>query len=80
MKEDMITFVLFIVCLIGIVFLIFFNSESYSSYNKRTHEDDVQITEWISPDGVHYWYQRGGYHAMLAPRYDAEGNLVIEEE
>lgn len=44
----------------------------------KVHSDDVSVTEWISPDGVHYWYQREGYHAMLAPRYDKNGNLVID--
>ena len=48
--------------------------------NSEIHSDDVAVTEWISPDGVHYWYQQSGYHAMLAPRYDSEGNLVIDHE
>lgn len=48
--------------------------------NQKVHSDDVSVTEWISPDGVHYWYQREGYHAMLAPRYDKNGNLVIDED
>ena len=33
------------------------------------------MDEWISPDGVHYWRDNAGY---MAPRYDHEGNLVIE--
>lgn len=47
-------------------------------YNTHPHSEDVQITEWVSPDGVHYWYQQSGYHAMLAPRYDRNGKLVID--
>lgn len=30
--------------------------------------------EWISPDGVHYWYSA----YSLAPRYGHDGNLVID--
>lgn len=54
--------------------------KSEDRYNTETHSEDVTITEWISPDGVHYWYQEAGYHAMLAPRYDSNGNLVIDNE
>lgn len=32
-------------------------------------------SEWISPDGVHYW----DLYNQMAPRYDHDGNLVIEE-
>lgn len=76
MKEYLAKIVFFVVLIIGILFLIF---RAEASYNNVSHDDDVIMTEWISPDGVHYWYQQAGYHAMLAPRYDAEGNLVIEE-
>lgn len=31
--------------------------------------------EWISPDGVHYWIRNGA----MAPRYDSNGKLVMEE-
>lgn len=51
-----------------------------ANYNSKEHSDDVMVTEWISPDGVHYWYQQQGYHAMLAPRYDSNGNLVIDNQ
>lgn len=36
------------------------------------------MNEWISPDGVHYWKDYRGYKGYMAPRYDHEGNLVIE--
>lgn len=49
------------------------------THNSETHSDDIKITEWISPDGVHYWYRQDGYRAMLAPRYTASGNLVVDE-
>ena len=32
------------------------------------------ISEWISPDGVHYWKYNDG----LAPRYDSDGNLILD--
>lgn len=34
------------------------------------------IYEWVSPDGVHYW--RGLY--SLSPRYNCNGELVIDHE
>ena len=48
--------------------------------NSTVNED---TKEWISPDGVHYWYwsvynKDGGWSYVLAPRYDCEGNLVTE--
>lgn len=36
----------------------------------------VIMEEWISPDGVHYWF--GVYPGCLAPRYDHDGNLIID--
>lgn len=40
--------------------------------------DEYGTFEWISPDGVHYWiynnYQRFG----MAPRYDHNGQLIID--
>ena len=36
------------------------------------------MDEWISPDGVHYWRDDVGKNGCMAPRYDHEGNLVIE--
>lgn len=59
-----------------VLFIIF----GINNENTKIHEDDLTITEWISPDGVHYWYQYGGYGRMLAPRYDNNGNLVIDAE
>lgn len=44
-------------------------SKSFDIYNHR-------IQEWISPDGVHYWYAEDGY---MAPRIDNEGYYVIEK-
>lgn len=41
---------------------------------------DNVMGEWISPDGVHYWAFKsdGGNVEFLAPRYDNNGNLVID--
>lgn len=41
--------------------------------------DDCYFNEWVSPDGVHYWFRQEG-NSFLAPRYDHDGNLVIEEK
>lgn len=39
-----------------------------------------EFTEWVSPDGVHYWYNKemNGY-SWFAPRYDNNGKLVIDK-
>ena len=37
------------------------------------------LKEWVSPDGVHYWMYCDNYCRGLTPRYDNEGNLVIEK-
>lgn len=36
--------------------------------------------EWVSPDGVHYWVYRDTYHYGIAPRYDSNGDLVIDAQ
>lgn len=76
MKEDIITILALIFV---IVIMILGLSFCIEKYNSEEHSDDITVAEWISPDGVHYWYRSGYYQAMLAPRYDAEGNLVIDE-
>lgn len=40
---------------------------------------ESSFDEWISPDGVHYWYETnvGGY-SFLAPKYNHDGELVID--
>ena len=40
---------------------------------------DEKVVEWISPDGVHYWFYKSHYKMALAPRYDRNGELVIDE-
>lgn len=35
---------------------------------------ETKRNEWISPDGVHYWV----YASQMVPRYDHNGNLVID--
>ena len=39
---------------------------------------EPMLSEWVSPDGVHYWMYRDAYCSGLTPRYDNKGNLVIE--
>lgn len=72
-KAIIITILIFVGLIVGALALD-------KHYNTHPHSEDVQITEWVSPDGVHYWYQQSGYHAMLAPRYDRNGELVIDRE
>lgn len=43
-----------------------------------TNQNMRNISEWISPDGVHYWQYEAYSQFALAPRYDKDGNLVIE--
>lgn len=50
------------------------NSFTDASY---TSPNGYIIQEWISPDGVHYW-QCGT--CGIAPRYDADGQLVIDRQ
>lgn len=68
----------FTVVLIIIGLLVYFICNVESNYNKEIHSDDIKMTEWISPDGVHYWHNRGSNIEMLAPRYDHDGQLVID--
>lgn len=46
---------------------------------REKYVEDEYFNEWISPDGVHYWFREGlnGY-SYLAPRYDHDGNLIID--
>lgn len=36
--------------------------------------------EWVSPDGVHYWVVVDNSRYGIAPRYDSDGNLIIDKE
>lgn len=51
--------------------------------NRNNSESVVQeqtFSEWVSPDGVHYWYKTGSYgESWLAPRIDNDGNFVIDK-
>ena len=75
-EEDLKNVFMIGLSILVIAVIIFFQIK----YNSKVHSDDITITEWVSPDGVHYWYQQSGYHSMLAPRYDVSGNLVIDNE
>lgn len=41
--------------------------------------NDYGTYEWVSPDGVHYWVYCGYYRYGIAPRYDSNGELVIDK-
>ena len=56
--------------------LIFGIGAVAASTEKYQYEN---MDEWISPDGVHYWRQTVGYKGFMAPRYDHDGRLVIED-
>lgn len=67
-----------IIVIISIVlFAISLTACGKDTYTRR---NDTKFDEWISPDGVHYWYRDGlnGY-SYFAVRYDHDGNLVIDE-
>lgn len=40
------------------------------------HSEPLQ--EWISPDGVHYWFFEGVYTFAIVPRYDSSGNIITD--
>lgn len=42
--------------------------------------DQYGTYEWVSPDGVHYWVVCGNYRYGIAPRYDNDGNLIIDKK
>lgn len=46
--------------------------DEFGTYN------DFAAKEWVSPDGVHYWYITAGSAFGITPRYDNSGNLVID--
>lgn len=68
-KDAVLIIVAVLILILGFLFggVLVVNS-SPSSTQVENH--DV----WISPDGVHYW----AHESALAPRYDHNGNLVIE--
>ena len=47
-----------------------------SNANAIVHESGTY--EWISPDGVHYWICSYADRFGIAPRYDSNGQLVID--
>lgn len=68
--------VLVATCVIGIVS----QSGERTTVDIQIDPGATGVTEWISPDGVHYW-QYSGYHMYaLTPRYDKKGQLVIDKE
>ena len=56
-------------------------AESNFAVKEMNFSSDYKIREWVSPDGVHYWviYSSSSYRFSMAPRYDSDGNLVIDD-
>lgn len=60
-----------------IVAIVFISGlQKINHQNIENGKNDV--VEWVSPDGVHYWVYSGGYQYGIAPRFDNNGNLVID--
>jgi len=68
-KENLI--MLIIVIIFGTIALFLL-----ANYQEKSHGQK----EWISPDGVHYWVYGSGYGCSIAPRFDNNGNLVIDKQ
>lgn len=66
-----------IIIIICVCLLLFVLNSSQNPDNAVVH-NKVLINEWISPDGVHYWYRNTAYGGVMAPRYDNNGELVID--
>lgn len=66
-----------IICLICAMIMAFGLSACQGQRDVISN-DYQRFDEWVSPDGVHYWYKTSGYMGYLAPRYDHDGNLVID--
>lgn len=71
--------------LLSIMILLLSGCTDTSNYTAFENEDfDITkapqgVSEWISPDGVHYWIHKGRYNYGMAPRYDSNGNLVVNK-
>lgn len=48
--EKMIMTIGILVCIIGTIFIVYSNLKE----NTEIHSDDIKVTEWVDPDGVHY--------------------------
>ena len=70
---------IFFMVLLILAVLTFSIVAATKNYNFEIHSDDIHPTEWVSPDGVHYWFYFTGYQAMMAPRYNSDGNLIIDK-
>ncbi|MDO5125353.1 MAG: hypothetical protein Q4D35_03135 [Ruminococcus sp.] len=56
-----------------------FDDTEYEVYLIDMGMETVYIVEWISPDGVHYWCTGNTTGNSMAPRYDNNGNLVVDK-
>lgn len=60
--------------ILGVAFIIVIALLLLVSCNSELRDTSISMDEWVSPDGVHYWYNS----RAMAPRYDANGVLVID--
>lgn len=70
----------FIVCVLIAFSMLMLNGCTLTEPTAYVYIDGIpnNIYEWISPDGVHYWVIREYSMAGIAPRYQRNGNLVID--
>lgn len=64
------------ICLIGMLiagFIIDVNTPVTDRVNNN-------LSEWVSPDGVHYWVYSRSNKCGITPRYDASGELVVDHQ
>ena len=66
-----------IVCVLIIAGCVFLTIKNSTTSGKFSYNNDN--VEWISPDGVHYWKFTTLYGISFTPRYDNNGQLVIDK-
>lgn len=80
MKDTIQGFLLMIILVaIGTTLMLCLTKAQKEENSKTYNSEDKQFAEWISPDGVHYWVREAGHQGYMAPRYDSEGNLIIDK-
>lgn len=78
-KYDMLLFALFSISVVIVIVCIIVGLISKANSKIYTAEN-MKFTEWISPDGVHYWIRETGTAGYMAVRYDSDGNIIIDKE
>lgn len=44
----------------------------------NVYSTNGKMSEWISPDGVHYWFYKSNKAIGIAPRFDRDGHIIID--